>query len=137
MGMGTAPSHAWIISQEQLHRLVPAALANLNRLLASQGKNLSDLALAKAQEEAVSESDEACQAIDAALERLDREFQAATRVGKSCLELELFHYCAAEGSRYDELEEGANWLVDGVKQFTPAGEKFKDRIEWKGWTTFC
>lgn len=137
MGMGTVPGHAWIIDDEQLYAVVPDAWNSLGQLLAGQGKSLSDLALAKAEEEEISESEEACQAIDAALERLLADFREATRVGESCLEIELFNYCAAEGSRYDELVDGANWLVDGVQQFTPAGAKFQQHIEWKGWTTFC
>ena len=115
---------------------MPVAWASLCQELSSNGVSLNDLALAQAQEDAVSESEAACQAIDDALERLCRAFQEATKVGESCLELELFYYSSTDGSRYDELHEGANWLVDGMQQFTPAGEKFKDRIHWKGWTTF-
>lgn len=137
MGMGTAPSHAWVIDHEQLQALVPDAWNNLGKLLAREGKSLSDLASSLAADEEISESKEARQAIEAALERLVADFREATRVGESCLRLELFHYCAAEGSRYDELEDGANWLVDGVQHLSPAGAKFQQYVEWKGWTTFC
>ena len=137
MGIGSAPSHAWTISHEQLASLVPVAWANLSHELNRYGTSLDALARSRADEEPASESEDAREAIDRALEQLFQEFKVATQVGESCLELELFHYSADEGSRYDDLNDGANWLVDGVQQLTPAGAKFRDRIEWKGWTTFC
>ncbi len=37
--------------------------------------------------------------------------------------------------RGDEVD-GAFWEVEGVYTFTPAGEKYKDKIERKFWTTW-
>lgn len=136
MGMGSIPLHAWTISHQQLQILIPSAWAELQLQLDTHGIQLNHLTRARDEEEAVSESDQTCQGIDAALQRLCDAFREATRVGDICLELELIHYSAECGSRYDELDPGANWLVAGVQQLTPAGEKFRDAIEWKSWTVF-
>jgi hypothetical protein len=49
------------------------------------------------------------------------------------LELEVSYHDAED--RGDELD-GGSFSVDGVYQLTPAGEKFKDDIRRKWWTTF-
>ncbi len=136
MGMGHVPFHAWTISHEQLELLVPDAWAEFQKQLESQNLQLKDIAFALRLEEPCCESEAASNAIQAALQRQCEAFQEATRVSDSHLELELTHYDPELGSRYDELETGANWLVSCVRQFTPSGEKFKDRLDYKGWTEF-
>jgi hypothetical protein len=136
MGMGSVPCHAWTISSEKLREIVPAAWAGLYRQLEVAGITLDQLALARDQEIEVSESDSANDAIAHDLQVLLDAFREATRIGESFLELELHYYDAESGDRYDELESGANWLVAGVQQLTPAGVRHREVVEWKGWTVF-
>ena len=49
------------------------------------------------------------------------------------LELDLVHHEAED--RGDELD-GWSFSVEGVFDYTPAGRKYKDRIEHKSWTVY-
>jgi hypothetical protein len=46
------------------------------------------------------------------------------------------YYSSDDGDRYDDLENGCYFSVEGVTQFTPAGKKFKERLAEKSWTIF-
>jgi hypothetical protein len=49
------------------------------------------------------------------------------------LELNIGYHEAED--RADEVN-GVYWFLDGVYQYSPAGEKYKSKIERKFWTTF-
>jgi len=54
---------------------------------------------------------------------------------KTDLEINLFYHDPDDGDRYDDFT-GRAWLVDGVLQYTPAGEKYKDKIKKQSFVTF-
>ena len=137
MSKGVVPFHAWIISPEKLQLLLPAAWAELQHTLSRYEVTLDELARAIEQEEQIGKSADASQDIQEALHELYEQFITATTVGESFLDLELIHYDPETGDSYDQLEPGANWLVGGVREFSPAGRKFQNDVEWKGWITYC
>ena len=47
---------------------------------------------------------------------------------KTDLEIGLFYHDSEDGDRYDDFT-GRAWQVNGVYQYTPAGEKYKDKIQ--------
>lgn len=47
----------------------------------------------------------------------------------------MFHDHEDSGDRYDDVS-GGFFHVDGVYDYTPAGKKFKDKIQRKMWVTF-
>jgi len=54
---------------------------------------------------------------------------------KTDLEITLFYHDSESGDRYDDFY-GRAWQVDGVYQYTPAGEKYKDKIKNQSFVTF-
>ena len=54
---------------------------------------------------------------------------------KTGLEIGLFYHDPQDGDRYDDFF-GIAWWVDGVYQYTPAGEKYKDKITKQSFVTF-
>lgn len=133
MGMGAAGAHGWIISTENLRGLIPTEYAVLEAALDKRKLALDDLALAIAEEEDLTDDDKE---IDDALDALYAAFKQKTAVDGKELELELFYYSDEDGDIYDDLEDGANWSVDGMWELTPPGKKFKDIIEQCSWTQF-
>lgn len=129
MGMGSVPCHAWTISLDGLKAICPQEVEACDTVLAGVGHDWDSFALAMSREDEIEEMEEPWEQLQAA-------FRKATRVGKSHLELDIGHYSSDDGDRYDELEDGCYFAVDGVIQLSPAGEKFKDRLEEKTWTVF-
>ena len=66
--------------------------------------------------------------VDAIYDLLVLEFNK-----KTDLELGVIYHSSED--RGDELD-GGSFTVDGVFQYTPAGEKYKDKIEEKVWTVW-
>lgn len=54
---------------------------------------------------------------------------------KTGLEIGVFYHDSQEGDRYDDFF-GRAWWVDGVYQYTPAGEKYKSKITRKSFVTY-
>jgi hypothetical protein len=54
---------------------------------------------------------------------------------KTGLEIGVFYHDSQEGDRYDDFF-GRAWWVDGVYQYTPAGEKYKSKITKKSFVTY-
>ena len=54
---------------------------------------------------------------------------------KTGLEIGVFYHDRDEGDRYDDFF-GRAWWVDGVYQYTPAGEKYKSKITRKSFVTY-
>jgi hypothetical protein len=54
---------------------------------------------------------------------------------KTDLEIGIFYHDSEDGDRYDDFT-GRAWQVDGVYQYTPAGEKYKDKIKNQSFVTF-
>lgn len=134
MGMGYAPAHAWTISPDALRRICPSEVGTCERIFDDHGYDWDRFALAldKNDFEDVDDSAVLC----GPWEVLQAAFQTATAVGDSALELGIGYYSADEGDRYDDLEEGVYFRVEGVTMPTPAGEKFKEDLQEKSWTVF-
>ena len=137
MGMGTAAAHAWIVSIESIRELCP-----------NEVKACEDAFTACSNEEdgemtwdsfANDMEMDDCKVEGNPLlmwEILCKAFAEATKTGDSHLELNIGCYYEDDGDRYDDLEDGAYFWVEGMMQLTPAGERFKDKIEQKSWTIF-
>ena len=54
---------------------------------------------------------------------------------KTDLEIGIFYHDPDEGDRYDDFS-GRAWQVDGVLQYTPAGERYKDKIKKQSFVSF-
>ena len=136
MGMGSAPAHAWVISKDNLRALLPAYVA-FEALLSLHDKTVDDYALSISKDELLEDvSEEDNEAIDKAWGEVEAAFKTATTVGESSLELDIGYYNREEGDLYDDLEDGAYFTVDNVLDFTPAGNKFKDKLENASWTIY-
>jgi hypothetical protein len=133
MGMGAAPAHGWVISDEDLKTLVPVQFAKLEQLLESDDElgGLDGLAFQLSVDGPIDKK------ISEAYADLADAFEQATTVeDRSHLVIDLQFYDADRGDRYDELENGHYWDVTGVEMLTPAGLKFKEVVEHKMWTQF-
>jgi len=62
------------------------------------------------------------------------ELQKAFRE-KTDLEIDIFYHDSEDGDRYDDFT-GRAWQVDGVYQYTPAGERYKNQIKILSFVTF-
>ena len=159
MGMGTAPAQATCISLENLTELCPAQMATLGAKLEEFGQTWEGLA------ELLYESSPRCDDYkeldltkEQAAELSDRwravcnEFANVTftndggvftakrnqQVGHfgRCLYVHIGYYDPASGDLYDDLESSYFFSVEGAYQMTPAGERFKDKLEDKMWATY-
>jgi hypothetical protein len=137
MGMGSIPCNAWTITLAGLKAICPGEVEACEMAFQRHGYNWDSFARAMHHEEFDDIPDDADpQDMVNAWETLQAAFKKVTAVGASCLELGIGHYCRDDGDRYDELEEGCYFTVDGVVQLTPAGERFKEHLEVKSWTVF-
>ena len=116
MGMGTAGAHAFVISLDELRKICPKEV--------------------HAVEDELTWGDVAMEINDNTpplVEALVEAFNKATD-----LKLSIEHYDDETGDRYDEVDNtnGCVFCVDGMMQYTPAGEKYKDVIKEQNWTVF-
>jgi hypothetical protein len=130
--MGSAPCHAWTITKENVAKLCPKEFAALDI--------------------AIDDWDSFAQAIEvedqevltkkrlAKWETLQEAFEKATQTDSDHrhdhLELSIGFYDPDSGDRYDELEAGCFFMVEGVTVLSPPGEKFKDILTEQSWTVF-
>lgn len=129
MGMGQSPCHAWIISLEGLKAICPKAVEVFEADLTELGFTWDSFAQD-------CEMEEAPDYLLAQWEVLQKTFAAATIVDNSHLELGISFYDREKGDLYDELESGCYFTVEGVTQFTDAGQKFKEHLQEQSWTVF-
>jgi hypothetical protein len=132
MGMGTAPCHAWTISLDKLKTICPNEVAAIEFAFNDRGSNWDSFALEMEQE--IGKED--FKSLHVKWEMLQKAFEIATKVGESHLELAIGYYNDDDGDRYDDLEQGCYFTVEGVTQLTPAGEKFKECLQEQSWTVF-
>ena len=144
MGMGYAAYHADVIEWDDIKKLVPVEAAEFEKRLATAGVSMSDFCYAESLEdwdvmEFSTEDEDAIQkAVDQiadAWEKLAESFTAATTVDGAGLELEPRYHDPDDGGRYDGVENGF-FGVEGVYQLTPAGKKYEDIIDHRGWVEF-
>jgi hypothetical protein len=134
MGMGHAPAHAWTISLDGLRRICPSEAAACEKVFDEHGYDWDSFALALDKDDFEDVDDP--EVLAGHWEALQAAFKIATTVGQSALELGIGHYSAEDGDRYDNLEEGAYFTVEGVTMLTPAGEKFREDLQEESWTVF-
>lgn len=131
MGMGSAPVHGYVIQWDAIKKLCPVQAAMLEAVLEHDESDLDSLARDIQQQEDINDE------TNAALDQLLDAFKKVTSVGESsALELELSYYDSDSGDRYDDVSEGAVWLVHGMTQLSPAGEKFQNIVEESMWTVY-
>lgn len=129
MGMGSIPCHAWTISLDGLKAICPQEVEACEAALAAMGQDWDAFALSMT-------SDEDVEPMEEPWEQLQATFRKATRVGECCLELDIGHYSSDDGDRYDDLEDGCYFTVEGMTQLSPAGKRFKDHLEERSWTVY-
>lgn len=166
MGMGFIGSYAEVIEPDKLAAIAPAAWQGIQSLLTEDvadgeqdlflqvmaylwmpdqyGADMINDNWLKPESPLYSGADEEAfeqrvKLYEDAFDLLRKEFEAATAVGDSKLELYMgYHDCDAEGDRYDEVD-GAYFWVDGCYDPTPAAKGLlKDgTIECRWFVTLC
>lgn len=136
MGMGYSGCHAATISSESLAELCPETWGRFQADLDRLDRQLDDFAMCVAWGSFGSSWDElTVEVLTRAWEAVQEEFAEVTRVGNSHLTVSLKYHDSDNGSRYDEVS-GGFFEVDGHKQLSPAGERFKDRIQEVSWAEY-
>jgi hypothetical protein len=127
MGMGTAPCYGWHISLANLKEICPQEVAIVEALFPVLDTSWGEIACTLQSE------DELSDAIGLALDELYNAFEKATE-----LRLGIDYYDEEGGDRYDSVEhiDGCAFVVEGVTQFTQAGERWKDKLSEDMWTMF-
>jgi hypothetical protein len=125
MGMGTGACYGWTISYDNLKKICPKEIADVESV-----KEFEDWG-------EVSRGIDYCEDLPAgvqtAIQSLIESFAKSTG-----LTLSFAFYNEDDGDRYDSVDEyeGCVFLVDGMWSYTPAGEKFKDVVKQQLWTQF-
>ncbi len=132
MGMGNYPCQADTIEIEFVKEMCPDELDDFLVALDDNGVSREDFAQAFEQDDLqdiASCTAEEEKQIMVEWDKLYGTFKKAT----GGLELGMVYHDADD--RGDELD-GWKFSVDGVYGYTPAGEKYKDKIIRKSWTVF-
>lgn len=135
MGMGSIPCHADVISLENLRKLCPATMQDIEKHPDWEAFGGWESA-ARHLDECGPDYEEVPAMLS--LKPLYRELREAFNKVTG-LTLFLNYYDPEAGDRYDELPDGSDGLyfsVDGVWQRTESGEKFKEYIDTGTWTVF-
>ena len=158
MGMGTAASSAYVIEYEELKKLCPEAIENIEnesffnyigwrniaRWLAwgspaELTEAIIDAFMEEAGEDLSTEfaQDQAetyLKRYETHIQKLENDFKVATG-----LELGFAEYDCDSGDRHDDPgdKDGCIFCVEGMTQLTPAGEKFKGIVTMRFWTQYC
>ena len=133
MGMGSAPAHATVISWDNLKKLCPKECEALEKALDATDEWTLD---GFAQSAVSGDIEEVPNEIYQCWDNLLDAFTNTTATPDSELFLSIGYYDREQGDRYDDLQEGAFFMVDGVWVKTPAAEKLGDMLEEKSWTVF-
>lgn len=132
MGMGSIPCHAYTISLDNLRAFCPDEVAECETLFGPAGETWDTFARS-------AEFDEYSEAapIMVAWKALQAAFARMSQTTVSShLELGIGYYSEDDGDRYDDLEPGVYFSVDGMTQLTPAGKQFKDVVKEQSWTVY-
>ena len=134
MGMGSIPCNADVISLDNLRKLCPAVMQDIEKHPEWEGFGGWGAAANHIDECGPDYDETPPLFLKPHYRELQEEFNKATG-----LKLFLNYYDLESGDRYDELpdgEDGFYFSVDGVWQRTESGEKYKDYIETGTWTVF-
>jgi hypothetical protein len=141
MGMGYSAASSWTIDEKDICGIVPEAwdkfVNTLNRYNLST-RDWADAEYHDAKDDICEElqDDKAKENIDIALKELYDAFAVTTSIGYTNLTLTLEYYDGDSGDRYDDLEDGAAWFVDGVTEKTSAGKHYESVLKYSRWTIF-
>ena len=124
MGMGTGACSGWVISYDNLKKICPKEIDDIEG--AEEFEDWGEVSRGF-------EFDELPDSIKKSVEDLVGQFLNTTG-----LTLSLGFYREDDGDRYDEVDshEGCVFFVDGMVALTPAGEKFKDVVRQQLWTQY-
>ena len=124
MGMGTGACSGWIISYDNLKKICPKEIDDIEG--AEEFEDWGEVSRGF-------EFDELPDSIKKSVEDLVGQFLNTTG-----LTLSLGFYHEDDGDRYDEVDshESCVFFVDGMVALTPAGEKFKDVVKQQLWTQY-
>ena len=124
MGMGTGACSGWIISYDNLKKICPKEIDDIEG--AEEFEDWGEVSRGF-------EFNELPDSIKKSVEDLVGQFLNTTG-----LTLSLGFYREDDGDRYDEVDshEGCVFFVDGMVALTPAGEKFKDVVRQQLWTQY-
>ena len=129
MGMGNYACGADTIDFDFLREVCPKELDEFQLTLDKVDASFDDFCTAKMYEDQIEHlSEEENDLVDAVYDALKCEFEKQTE-----LELDVTYHDGED--RGDELD-GGTFIVDGVYQLTPAGEKYQKYITKKTWTVF-
>ena len=130
MSQGTYANMADVVSNDFVKQQCPESFAALEKTFEDAGIDFNDFFMAQYQDCDYTniEDDFDEQLIDTAYDVLKEDFNKVTGLTLYTV----YHYAEDRG---DELDGGA-FQVEGVYQYTPAGEKFSKEIERKTWTTW-
>ncbi len=132
MGMGTYANHADTVEEQFVKEQCPELFDDLKVVLDEVDVGFDQFASLydeyQGQDKSSDLTEEEDKKITEAYEKLQKAFEE-----KTGLSLGIRYHEADD--RGDEVN-GAFWEVSGVYQLTPAGEKYKDKIERKFWTTW-
>lgn len=134
MGMGSIPCHADVISLENLRKLCPATMQDIENHPEWEAFGGWGEASTYLDELGYNNEETPPLFLRPHYRELQEAFQKVTG-----LKLFLNYYDPESGDRYDELpdgEDGFYFSVDGVWQRTESGEKYKEYIETRTWTVF-
>ena len=124
MGMGTGACSGWVISYDNLKKICPKEIDDIEG--AEEFEDWGEVSRGF-------EFNELPDSIKKSVEDLVGQFLNTTG-----LTLSLGFYHEDDGDRYDEVDshEGCVFFVDGMVALTPAGEKFKDVVRQQLWTQY-
>ena len=132
MSMSNYACHADTVEESFVEKICPFLFGALSIACKEAGTTLDDVSDCLDQSrgldtiDGVEEDEE--KKIRSFYEQLQMKFKEYTGLG-----LYIRYHCAED--KGDEVD-GTFWEVDGVYVYSPAGEKYKDKIERKFWTTF-
>jgi hypothetical protein len=124
MGMGNYAQYADVVEESFVREVCPVEFHRLIECLDQDNFSMEELAKAISTQQ----NEEIPGKSRIAYVCLCGAFQAVTN-----LELSIAFHIAED--RGDEVD-GVFWCVDGVYDYTPAGTKYKDKIQQKTWTVF-
>jgi len=129
MGMGNYPNYADTISIDFVKEICNQEYLALDDALGDADLLFDDFCYYKhIEQELETDTEKQRENIDKAWDRLKAAFDKETG-------LELHIVFANAEDRGDELD-GGSFAVEGVYQLSPAGKKYKDKIERKAWNNF-
>jgi len=132
MSQHTWPAYGDIVEEDFIKEIVPELWKKLTEFLDTLDSNLDDLAMFLSDVDNGNFCAQDGDDIKESWEEIKKEFEK-----KTGLELEIFSYTPEGGpTRADEIPEGCNFSVYGVYELSPAGKKYKNKIERKTWTNF-